>query len=448
MTRLIRICIAAALILAPLSVQGADLVVWWEQGFYPQEDEALREIIAAFEQKTGKEVELVQPTQDELPAKAQAAVEAGQPPDFVFGLDASPFAPVWAFDDRLQDLSKAIGSFANMFDPKVLDHVVLLNGSTGRKALYGLPVGQGVYFIHVWSSLLEQAGFTLADVPRDWEGFWSFWCDRVQPAVRRATGRDDVWGVGLPMSTEAFDTNDEFLQFVTVFEADYVTPDGELVIDRPEIRQGLVEAMDSYTGIYRGGCIPPDAVTWTDSDNNRRFHDQSLIMTLNPTLSIPNALRRERPDDYFENVATIEWPVGPSGEAFPIVGYVASAVVFREGANVAAAEEFVRFLVAEGWLMHYLNLSAERLLPAIPALLDQPFWLDPSDPHRMAAVMQVASRPLVHDYAVASGDRRYDRIRYHESVWAKAIHRVAADGISPEQAVDEAIARIKEILAE
>ena len=34
------------------------------------------------------------------------------------------------------------------------------------------------------------------------------------------------------------------------------------------------------------------------------------------------------------------------------------------------------------------------------------------------------------------------------NVWANAIHRVAADGISPEQAVDEAIARIKQILAE
>jgi hypothetical protein len=33
-------------------------------------------------------------------------------------------------------------------------------------------------------------------------------------------------------------------------------------------------------------------------------------------------------------------------------------------------------------------------------------------------------------------------------VWGKAIHRVAAEGISPEQAVDEAIARTKQILAE
>jgi hypothetical protein len=31
---------------------------------------------------------------------------------------------------------------------------------------------------------------------------------------------------------------------------------------------------------------------------------------------------------------------------------------------------------------------------------------------------------------------------------ANAIHRVAADGIGPEQAVDEAIARIKQILSE
>jgi hypothetical protein len=42
--------LTAALAMAPLGAQAADLVVWWEQGFYPQEDEAARETIAAFEQ--------------------------------------------------------------------------------------------------------------------------------------------------------------------------------------------------------------------------------------------------------------------------------------------------------------------------------------------------------------------------------------------------------------
>jgi hypothetical protein len=39
------------LVMAPLGAWGADLVVWWEKGFYPQEDEAVAEIIAAFEQE-------------------------------------------------------------------------------------------------------------------------------------------------------------------------------------------------------------------------------------------------------------------------------------------------------------------------------------------------------------------------------------------------------------
>ena len=123
------------------------------------------------------------------------------------------------------------------------------------------------------------------------------------------------------------------------------------------------------------------------------------------------------------------------------------AVVFKAGGHTATATEFVRFLVSEGWLMHYLDFSGERLLPTIPALLDQPFWLDPGDPHRMAAVMQVSSRPTLYNYTAVSGNWRHQLVN-KDLVWSKAIHRIVTEGITPEQAVDEAIARIKQILAE
>ena len=55
------------------------------KGYYPEEDEAVREIIAAFEQETGKQVELAFYPESELPDKIEAALEAGQPPDFAFG---------------------------------------------------------------------------------------------------------------------------------------------------------------------------------------------------------------------------------------------------------------------------------------------------------------------------------------------------------------------------
>ena len=440
--------LAAALVVAPLGARGADLVVWWEKGFTSEEDEAVAEVIDAFEHDTGRQVVLVQYAQEELPQKIEAALGAGEPPDFAFGMDASEYVPKWAFNDRLVDLSDVIGSFATMFDPEVLDHVLLINGKTGEKALYGLPMGQAGNYVHVWKSLLETAGFTLEDIPGRWEAFWSFWCDQVQPAVRESTGRDDIWGVGLSMSAEAFDTADEFFQFVAAYEADYVTRDGSVVIDNPEIRQKLIDAIESYTALYRKGCIPPGALNWTNIDNNEQFHARSIVMTPNTTLSVPNAMRRDHPDDYYENTATIEWPLGPSGEPFPIVGLVLSGTVFKGANNVDAAKQFVHFLVREGWLAHYLNFSAERMLPPMTALLDQPFWLDPSDPHRMAAVIQVASRPIMYDYAVVSGDWRHDRIRYQEPVWANAVHRIVTEGITPEQAVDEAIARISQVLSE
>jgi ABC-type glycerol-3-phosphate transport system substrate-binding protein len=68
------VSLAVMLMMAPLGTRAADLVVWWEKGSSAQEDEAVREIIAAFEQDSGKQVELEQPSQSDIEAKALAAV--------------------------------------------------------------------------------------------------------------------------------------------------------------------------------------------------------------------------------------------------------------------------------------------------------------------------------------------------------------------------------------
>ena len=162
-------------------------------GSQPEEDAAVREVIAAFQQETGKQVELVFYPFEEHPGKIVAALEAGRPPDFDFGFSNKTYVPKWALQGRLVDLSEAVGHFSDLFDPYQLDRAVLLNASTGRRAMYGLPMGHPTNHLHVWKRLLEQAGFALEDIPKEWEAFWSFWCDQVQPAVRQATGREDIW---------------------------------------------------------------------------------------------------------------------------------------------------------------------------------------------------------------------------------------------------------------
>jgi multiple sugar transport system substrate-binding protein len=322
----------------------------------------------------------------------------------------------------------------------------LLNGKTGRRGLYALPMGRGSNHVHVWKSLLEQAGFTLGDIPGEWDAFWSFWCDQVQPAVRRATGRDDIWGVGLPMSADS-DISDQVFQFELAYDAPWFTPEGRLQVDDPSVRAGMIKALTDYTAIWRKGCTPPDSMRWTSAGNNEAFLAQTVVMTANTTLSIPAALRTARPDHYHRNAVTIEWPNGAHGRPLVIYGFISRAVVFKAGTDPALAGDFVRFLAAEGWLAHWLTFAGDRYLPPMRKLVEQPFWLDVSDRHRMRAAIQILTRP--HQLARGGPDKEWQAQQiWDENVWAKAVHRVAADGISPEQAVDEAIARVKQILSE
>jgi multiple sugar transport system substrate-binding protein len=441
-------CLGAMLAFAPLGARAADLVVWWEKGYYDQEDEAVREIVAVFEQDTGKHVELAQFGYPEIYDKAESALEAGQPPDFLFGTFSESRIPQWAYKDRLVDLESTLGPLLDLFDADLIQASLLMNGSTGRRGLYALPMARSSNHIHVWSSLLERAGFTRADIPTEWEAFWSFWCDEVQPAVRRALGRDNVWGVGLAMSATSFDTSDQLIQFQLAYGAPWIGLDRQLQVDDPEILEGMVRALSEYTAIWRKDCTPPDSVSWTGPDNNRAFLAQKVVMTANGTLSIPSALRAKSEEDYYHNVVTIDWPNGVNDRPLVIEGFVARAGVFKGGRNPALAQDFVRFLVDEGWLAHWLTFGGDRRMPPMRKLLEQPFWLDPTDPHRMRAAVQLLSRPhLVADVGVRDHEWRSSRI-WQENIWGNAVHRVVTQGISPEQAVDEAIARIKQILSE
>jgi ABC-type glycerol-3-phosphate transport system substrate-binding protein len=73
-------------------------VVWWEEGQYAEEDEAVREIIAAFEEKTGKQIELVLGPQEELVADLVAALEAERLPDFIFTVISIQHYERWAYE--------------------------------------------------------------------------------------------------------------------------------------------------------------------------------------------------------------------------------------------------------------------------------------------------------------------------------------------------------------
>jgi multiple sugar transport system substrate-binding protein len=71
-----------------------------------------------------------------------------------------------------------------------------------------------------------------------------------------------------------------------------------------------------------------------------------------------------------------------------------------------------------------------------------PFWTDPADPHLLTAsktLIEGSTRPF---YIVQNPAYT---IIMHENAWGKALNRIVADGLSPEQAADQAIEHIKQI---
>jgi multiple sugar transport system substrate-binding protein len=121
-----------------------------------------------------------------------------------------------------------------------------------------------------------------------------------------------------------------------------------------------------------------------------------------------------------------------NGEPLVIDGALLRAVV-KAGTNSALAGDFVRFLAEEGWLAHWLDFAGDEILPPMRKVVEQPFWLDPSDPHRMRSAMQLLSQPRSYDYVAASGDWWHaESLPWSEEgggdPWPEAVHRVAVEG--------------------
>jgi hypothetical protein len=101
--------LAAMLAVAPLGAKAADLVVWWEMGSNPEEDAAVREIIAAFERETGKQVDLEQRRKATSRPRPLPSSPTGKTPDFLFGTNGQ-----WAGAGRLIEHSDVVRPFSSV----------------------------------------------------------------------------------------------------------------------------------------------------------------------------------------------------------------------------------------------------------------------------------------------------------------------------------------------
>ena len=428
------------------------LTVWWIKSFYQAEDAALKAMIRKFERKTGVQVELSEYPGAESIAKSVAALEAGMPPDLAYS-DVYDFQVTskWAYEGRLEDLTDVLAPLKAGFLPNTLETTLLYNDKTKQRAYYAFPLKQNTMHTNYWIDMLTDAGFKESDIPTGWRDYWSFWCDKVQPAYRKKSGTR-VFGVGNPMGVDSSDSYQSFLTFVDAYNVKLVDDSGKLLVDDPKVKTGLVGALRDYSDIYVKGCTPQSSTTWKDPDNNMAFHNRTTVMTHNATISIAakwlddsngeNLSAEQRAQakrNYTELIRTSGFPKKPDGSPMVYRAAVKTGVIFQASKNKKRAKEFLTFLLQDENLTPYVEGALGRWFPVTKAGALRPFWK--ADPHRLAVFKQFEAGTVPFE---STKNYRFT-ILNNENVWAKAVNRVVNDKVSPEQAVDEMIARIKAV---
>jgi multiple sugar transport system substrate-binding protein len=452
-TRIAAALVAAGALAAAMPVAAQEkLTVWWVKGFYKSEDDALFEAIKKYEAKTGVKVELSQyPVQDMIP-KTVAALDAGTPPDVAYA-DVYDFQVTgkWAFDGKLEDVSDIITPMKDKFLKNTIETTYLYNDKTKKKAYYAFPMKQQTMHIQYWKDMLADAGYKESDIPTGWKAYWDFWCDKVQPAHRSKTGKR-TYAVGQPMGVDSSDSFYSFLTFMDAYNVKLVDDNGKLLVDDPKVKAGLTNALRDYTSIRTRGCTPPSSTSWKDPDNNVSFHNKTILLTHNATISIAAkwlddannpALSAEQrataKKNYDELIATAGFPNKPDGSKFVYRAAVKTGVIFEAGKNKKRAKEFVAFMLEDQNLQPYVEGSLGRWYPVTKSGTQSAFWQ--ADPARKAVYNQFGAGTVTFEFV-----KNYKfTVLNNENVWAKAMSRVVNDGWTPEKATDEMIARIKQV---
>ncbi len=453
-----KIGLACALVAAGLWAAGPamaqeKITVWWGKGFYKAEDDALYAAIKKFEAKYPKyKIDLSLYAPQEAIPKTVASLDAGNPPDVAYG-DVYDFQVTakWAFEDKLEDISSIISPMHAKFEPRALSTTFLYNNGNQSRAYYAFPVKQQTMHIQYWKDMLAEAGFKDSDIPKDWNGYWSFWCDKVQTAYRQKSGTR-AFGTGFPMGVDSSDSFFSFLTFMDAYNVKLVSDTGKLLVDDPTVRAGLINAVRDYTAVYGKGCTPPSSTNWKDPDNNVAFHNKTIVLTHNATISIAakwlddsnnatltQAQRDTAKANYTEKIATAGFPTKPDGTKMTYRAAVKTGVIFKNAKNKAGAKAFVAFMLDDANLTPYVEGSLGRWFPVTKAAQQSAFWK--ADSHRLAVYNQFMAGTQAFEFT-----KNYKfTVLNNENVWAKAMNRVLSEKVPVEQAVDEMIARIKTV---
>lgn len=428
------------------NAQAKTATVWWVQGFVPQEDEALKKMIANYEKASGNKIDLSIVPFAPLRQKFISAITSGVVPDLVTPAFA-PYLGAQAWNDKLEDLSDIIEPHKSALVPAAAESVYAYNSATKKRAYYALPTGGALTPFHIWGSLVEKAGYKTSDIPKKWDAFLDFF--RPMQKKLQESGMRHTYSYGFVVGTVGIDPINTQNHFTVAYGGSaMVTKDGKFNSKDPKVRDAAEKAMNKLATIYKDGYNPPESINWNDADDNNAFHSKLCVMDFDGTLSTEMAMATRDPEG-LKHVITHPLPQDNEGKTIPGFFGVNFVVVPKGAKNAAVAKDFGKYIIQPEVNNEYTKGGIGRYMPLYAqSVKTDPFWTKSGPatylPHWEAMIEQGFNRPTQaewHFYTPAWADVENQHLFQRELVG------VAKGQTTVKDAIDNAFKEAEEIFA-
>lgn len=417
------------------------LEIWWTKGLILTEDEAIQKIVKDWQEESHISINLSFHKQDDILQKLERAYQAGNPPDILYAYKGDlALNPRFAWQGKLADISEIVEPAKAAYVPKALEAVSFYNNVEKKRSYYALPLSQEATYIFYLRDLMAQAGLDDRAIPKNWDAFWNFW-KTAQDALR--PNHPDLYGLGIPTSARNSDTYVFFEHVLQAYNVQLLDAQGNLQLKQPNVRQGIIRCLEWYTQFYRQKYVPPAAAKWLTPDNNRALLNRQVLMTVNPSMSIPVS-QRDNKEVYFQQLGTVGFPQKPDGKPLEHLVSINQVVLLASSQKQNAAKAFLSYLTQPQVLQDFVKSSGGRFFPVMLEGGKDAFWVNATDPHIPVLAQTLRDRPTHLFYSAQTP--AYSQV-FQQDVWGNVLSRIANNTVTAEQGADEAIQQIQEIFA-
>ncbi|PRB18467.1 bicyclomycin resistance protein [Microbacterium sp. MYb62] len=337
----------------------ADGITFWVQEDLPDRVAATQEIVDAFTETTGIEVEVVSVAEDQFAQLITSSAAAGDLPDVIGGISLPQVRTLSANEFVDTD---AVAATIDALDASTFAENALTLTSDGETPL-AIPSESWTQMLFYRTDLFEAAGL---DAPDSYES--------ILEAAKTLDSPDIAGFVGATAPGDAF-TEQTFEQIALGNGCELVNEDGDVELDS----DACVSAFEFYGDLTENYSVPGAQ----DVDTTRATYfagDAAMFIWSSFVLDELAGLREDAkpscpecvadPAFLAQNTGVVTSITGPDADAPAQFGEITSWTI-TEGANTEASQSFVEYMMTDGY-EPWIAIAPEGKVPVRAGTPDEP----------------------------------------------------------------------------